>query len=197
MRACSGVSTRATPRASGPVPSTIPASNNRGPRPLPFAMASRTAVTNSTSLPQSRTVVAPRREIYRSPFNLLKVRVHVPKSGKNCFAADINFCSTSRNLYLLTGSGGDDPPVFNYYGRIGNRVFAGAVDQCPADERQRFGVASRDSLGDIGERGHAVRAGFSHKRAERAFVSVADGFEVIEFGISGDGCNQVLAGIKP
>ena len=59
MRACSGVSTRATPRASGPEPSTIPASSKRGPRPRPWLIASRTAVINSNSLPQSRTVVAP------------------------------------------------------------------------------------------------------------------------------------------
>src|SRR5262249_22526744 len=44
---------------AGPVPSTTPANNKRGPRPCPSRIASRTAVINSTSLPQSRTVVAP------------------------------------------------------------------------------------------------------------------------------------------
>src|ERR1700693_5051400 len=42
-----------------------------------------------------------------------------------------------------------------------------------------------------------MRASFSDKSAQRALISVANGLEMIEFGVGGDGGYQIFFGIKP
>jgi hypothetical protein len=45
--------------------------------------------------------------------------------------------------------------------------------------------------------GHAIGSGSSHEVSQGALVSIANGFEVIEFRIGGDGRDQVAIAIQP
>ena len=58
-------------------------------------------------------------------------------------------------------------------------------------------MAAGNSFRDIGQRGHAVGSGSSDEVSQRALVSVANGFEVIEFRVGGDGGHQIAIAVEP
>src|SRR5271154_6660352 len=56
-----------------------------------------------------------RSEVDWPPFDLLKMRVHVPKPGEDRFAARVNFGSAFRNLHLFARPGSDDLSLFDHH----------------------------------------------------------------------------------
>ena len=58
-------------------------------------------------------------------------------------------------------------------------------------------MATGNAFGNVGERAHIVGARSGHEVAKGTFVSIADRFEVIEFRVGADLCDEVAVRIEP
>src|SRR6266480_7909176 len=76
-------------------------------------------------------------EIRRPKLDLVKMRMHVPKTGQKEFSAGVYDRCRSRNFDLRARSGGKDAIALNHHGRICDRRFSSYIDQSTADQDQR------------------------------------------------------------
>src|SRR2546430_1823057 len=76
-------------------------------------------------------------KICRPKLDLVKMRMHVPKTGQQEFSAGVDDCSRSRKFDLRARSGRNDAIALNHHDGICNRRFSGYIDQSAADQDQR------------------------------------------------------------
>src|SRR5437016_1063163 len=115
-----------------------------------------------------------RGEISRPKLDLVKMRMHVPKTGQQEFSARVYDGCRIRNFDLRARPGGDYAIALNHHRGICNRRFSGHIDQSASEQDQRTLAFRTQSIRKLRQPINSILHSSFNEEGQRRVIAVAN-----------------------